>query len=197
MIATARFVWKLITITLTVAIVLEILLTAAVFYGNYSQKYQVAPVLTPSMEPTIPTHSAVLLVPTKAEDLRTKTIISFQPCIEGTPVTVHRIVEIPSGEGTANPIIKTKGDNNNAVDPWECRITTKPVWTVSHSVPHLGAVILFFQEKLVKTILIGLATALFVYSLFKDDNTGPKRRRFFRRSKTTEATDPDTEESKS
>lgn len=60
-------------------------------------------------------------VPTMS--LKEGDIIAFQPCVPGSPKTLHRIVTLEKKSDKVITI-ETKGDHNNAKDPWKCDITT-------------------------------------------------------------------------
>jgi signal peptidase len=73
-------------------------------------------VLTPSMEPTFPVGTLVVVKPTPIEEIRLGDVITYQ-IKPGEPALVtHRVVEVRS-ISTGEKQFLTKGDNNNAVDP--------------------------------------------------------------------------------
>jgi signal peptidase len=93
-------------------------------------------VLTPSMEPTLPVGTLVIVKPTPANEIRLGDVITYQ-IKPGEPALVtHRVVEVRSiSTGEMNFV--TRGDNNGANDP---TVVTAPqikgkVW---YSVPLAG-----------------------------------------------------------
>jgi signal peptidase len=93
-------------------------------------------VLTPSMEPTLPVGTLVVVKPTPANEIRLGDVITYQIKPGEPAVVTHRVVEVRS-ISTGDIEFLTKGDNNDATDP---TVVTAPqlkgkVW---YSVPLAG-----------------------------------------------------------
>ena len=74
-------------------------------------------VLTPSMEPSIPMGSLVIVVPSDPADLHEGDVISFTSQQAPYQTLTHRIVSVrPTADG---PAFRTRGDANETADPWE------------------------------------------------------------------------------
>ncbi len=71
----------------------------------------------------------------------------------------HRVVQIVSpGE---HPVIRTKGDANNARDLWPARLNGSTAWRVRLVVPKLGWAIVWLRGSLVRELTIFGAPLLF------------------------------------
>lgn len=82
---------------------------------------RVSRVLTGSMKPLLPVGTVVVTRPIPSSQVKVGDVIMFMPPKEwagpdAKPV-IHRVAEITHTEDGATGI-KTKGDNNTAVDPW-------------------------------------------------------------------------------
>ncbi|MFC0682303.1 signal peptidase I [Lysobacter korlensis] len=93
-------------------------------------------VLTPSMEPTLPVGTLVVVKPTPVQDVRLGDVITYQIKPGDPTLVTHRVVEVRS-ISTGDIEFLTKGDNNDATDP---TVVTAPqlkgkVW---YSVPLAG-----------------------------------------------------------
>lgn len=92
-----------------------------------------------SMEPTIPYGSVVFDKAVPVSSLAVGDVITFKPPPEYAvdQIVTHRIHEIgetPSGERT----FRTKGDNNDAPDPWTMTLDQPTQARVEHHVPYVG-----------------------------------------------------------
>ena len=84
-----------------------------------SGQWQAGPVVSGSMEPTIPTGGVVFTERVPVDDLAVGDIVMFQRPDEPDQQVVHRIIELePSQHG---PMLRTKGDANATADPWQVR----------------------------------------------------------------------------
>ena len=105
-----------------VALTIAIIFCAAVVFQIVTQGYvsifgySMFRVVTPSMEPTIPTGALIISQKTDIESVAVGDIICFsslESYMRGRIVT-HRVVEVKTVEGKIN--LLTRGDANNSVD---------------------------------------------------------------------------------
>lgn len=119
--------------------VASLLVFAGVMYGNATQRFRLAPVLSGSMSPEIPMGSLAIAAPIPRDDVRVGDVILFNAPSDGNPLTMHRIHEIERRkDGTA--VYTTKGDANDVPDAWEIVIRGDSAWRVVHHVPEVGAI---------------------------------------------------------
>ena len=106
----------------------------AVASGNW----QASPVLSGSMEPTIPTGGVVITERVPVEDLAVGDIVMFHRPDNPDEQVVHRIIEVkPSDHG---PLMRTKGDANETADPWQVRPESTTAQVERASIPYVGSV---------------------------------------------------------
>jgi signal peptidase I len=102
-----------------------------------SGQWQASPVLSGSMEPTIPTGGVVITERVPVEDLAVGDIVMFQRPDEPGQV-VHRIIELePSEDG---PLLQTQGDANATADPWQVQPEGATAQVARGSIPYVGSV---------------------------------------------------------
>lgn len=116
-------------------------------------------IMSGSMEPTI--HVSDLAITNESNDLSKGDIIAFE---HAGSITVHRIVDIVEDNGDRK-IYQTKGDNNNANDPY-----TVPSESVRGKylfrIPGAGNIIQYIQKNLI--IIVGaIIILLLVYTIIK------------------------------
>jgi len=127
--------------------------------------YRTVTVLSGSMRPTFSPGDVIVVTPEPARDLRVGQVISYRIPVDGRPIETHRVVRIiqPGDE----PIVQTKGDANNADDPWQAKLHGRTLWRFRFRVPLVGYPILALRTRLVHWLLVVLAPALLaLYALF-------------------------------
>jgi len=126
-------------------------LTATAALGNLAGWWQTDTVLTGSMRPSIQPGDVEVLRSEPTSSLRVGQIVAYHPPHDRFIIT-HRIVAIHHRHGTW---ITTKGDANNAADPWgSVRILGSTVWTVRGVVPHIGYLSIWVKTPLPHLLLV-------------------------------------------
>src|SRR5262249_42862971 len=82
--------------------------------------YRTLTVLSGSMRPTFNPGDVIVVRPLPLHALRVGDVITYSVPIADRRVETHRIIRIV--HGGANPTVITKGDANNAPDPWEATL---------------------------------------------------------------------------
>lgn len=119
------------------------------------------PVLSPSMSPMLEAGDLAITRAEPANEIKIGDVVVLpRPDAPGQRY-VHRIVELtPHPDG---PVVRTKGDNNNAIDPYLLRITSSSVPLVVGSVPEVGRLALGGQQTWLRIgliLLVGTCTLL-------------------------------------
>jgi signal peptidase I len=128
----------------TITLISVCLVGALVAYGSVTGKFRVTTMLTGSMSNVLPVGSLVVVQPHPAQELEVDDIIAFVPP-EAEDTTIHRVIEIL--EWDPQPVVTTKGDMNNAVDPWvPMRIEQAEVWKPTFMIPRVGEALLWLQD---------------------------------------------------
>lgn len=117
------------------ALAVTALLALAV--GPWILGYRVLTVLSGSMSPHVPAGALIVTRPAPAGDLRVGDVITYRSPGAQSIVLTHRVVELV--EPGVEPLVRTKGDANDAVDPWTARLRGGTVWRTSLVVPFVGA----------------------------------------------------------
>jgi signal peptidase len=102
-------------------------------------RFQVLTVLTGSMAPETPGGSLAVVGPKERHDLRVGDVLTYAIPVDDHRVVTHRVIEVRQTQRST--IVRTKGDANDAPDPWVAELTEPTVWTERFAVPHAGAAI--------------------------------------------------------
>ena len=126
--------------------------------------YQTSTMLTGSMAPLINAGDVVVTVPTPVSGVSVGDIITYHIPVEDRRVETHRVTEVYThADGTTT--VRTKGDANNGVDPWEATLQGPTVDTHVLTIPHLGQAIRTLRQPLVLNALMYGAPAILVLGL--------------------------------
>jgi signal peptidase I len=151
----ATLTFTALCVTVAAVVVAAILLPAALGLQRY--------VITgASMTGTIDRGSIVYarLAPVRA--LEVGDIITFAPPGQAKPIT-HRIVSITVKEGQR--LFNTKGDFNQAVDPWTITFPQPRLAKYAYHIPYLGYFLGLLSVRSVRMGLIGLPALVIAISL--------------------------------
>ena len=120
--------------------------------------YRPVTVLSGSMRPTFSPGDMVVVTPEPLRDVRVGQIISYRIPVGDHHVQSHRVIKIV--RGGANPIVRTKGDANNAPDAWTAKLNGTTAWRVRAVVPKLGWGVFWFRSPLMHSLTVLLAPLL-------------------------------------
>lgn len=132
-------------------------LVAALVIGPRFLSYDTHAVVGRSMEPTIRYGSVAVFVPARAEELAVGDIISFDHPRTGGQIVTHRVVRIEAG--SSGFVLETKGDANDAPDPWRILAEGEGMRYVV-SVPFLGYWLIALQTLAGRMTLLVAASVL-------------------------------------
>src|SRR5512133_4205191 len=120
--------------------------------------YRPETVLSGSMKPRFGPGDLVVVTPEPTRDIRVGQVISLHIPVGDHHVQTHRVVAVLRGGD--NPIVRTKGDANNARDPWVSKLQGTTAWRVRLVVPKAGLAIAWLRSPIVRTISIFAAPLL-------------------------------------
>ncbi len=126
--------------------------------GPRTGRYTTLTVLSGSMRPGIPVGAVVLATPQPPRALRVGQIITYAIPVDDHRVVSHRVVKILVGGD--QPIFVTKGDANNAPDPWHAQLSGSTMWRVRAVIPGLGSAIHTLRQPIVRRIGIYVLPAV-------------------------------------
>jgi signal peptidase len=112
--------------------------------------YRTETVLSGSMRPMFGPGDLVVVTPEPTRDIRAGQVISLHIPVGDHHVQTHRVVAVLRGGD--NPIVRTKGDANNARDPWVSKLQGTTAWRVRPVVPKAGLAIAWLRSPIVRTI---------------------------------------------
>lgn len=120
--------------------------------GPHTGTYRTLSILSGSMEPTFATGDAVISTPISTRELREGDVISYHAPVAGKPLVTHRVVKIL--RRGASPIVQTKGDANDAIDPWTAKLSEGTVWKQRASIPVAGHVTRALRHPAAKLVTV-------------------------------------------
>jgi signal peptidase I len=130
----------------------------------------VQPVLSGSMRPDFGPGSVIItrLIPTS--DLRAGDVVVFTPPDQHAQFA-HRVVTVSGPAG--DQVITTKGDANQAIDPWHAHLLASRVPVVVFSIPWIGNILEHVHGAALEVALI-IVTGLLVCLLGVRSILGPR-----------------------
>ena len=118
----------------------------AVGVGPRTGRYRTLTVLTGSMQPALPVGAVVLVTPQPTSQVRIGQVITYAVPEGDHHIVSHRVVDVlHEGDRT---VMQTKGDANDAPDPWLAEIDGDTAWQVRFAVPGVGRLISWLRQPL-------------------------------------------------
>jgi signal peptidase len=143
-------------LALTVVCTVAVAVVLGLSVGPRFLAYETFIVRSGSMEPAIGTGALVIVQPIEPRLVRVGDVITYRRPEDPDTTITHRVVEVrpgPSGGAAAAPIFRTRGDANNAVDPWEVQLQGV-AWRVTFDVPLAGFLFAFTQQPLGRALFL-------------------------------------------
>jgi signal peptidase I len=113
-----------------------------------------------SMRPTLNPGDVILMESERPADVADGQIVAFHPPGEPRVTVIHRIRSIARAKHEI--VIRTKGDANNAVDPWRATIAGSTVWQEDLKVPWAGYLVAWSQQPAIRLAVLGIMLTLVV-----------------------------------
>ena len=114
--------------------------------------YRTETVLSGSMRPTFAPGDLVVVTPERLADVRVGQMISYHKPVDDHHVQTHRVVAVLRRGGQT--FVRTKGDANNARDPWLARLNGTTAWRVRAVVPKAGWGIVWLRSPRIRTLAV-------------------------------------------
>ena len=113
---------------------------AVLAVGPHVFGYRTMTMLTSSMAPQIEPGDITIVTPIAVSEVTEGMVISYHIPVADHSVVTHRVVSVESGPaGTVT--VQTKGDANEAVDPWTAQLQGDTAYQVRAVIPELGHLI--------------------------------------------------------
>ncbi len=161
--------------TLRLGMLLAVVLFAGLAIGPHVAGYRTMTMLTASMAPEIDPGDVVVVTPLPISQVQPGMIISYHIPIDDRRLVTHRVLTVdtaPDGAVT----VQTKGDANDAPDPWQATLQGTTAWQVTTVVPDLGHLIQALRTPAISHTLVYGAPALLagwlLLSIWRPTTTG-------------------------
>ena len=127
--------------------------------GPHVFGYRTMTMLTGSMAPEIDPGDITVVTPLAVDEVTAGMVIAYHIPIDDHRVVTHRVVSVEHGpDGSVT--VQTKGDANEAVDPWRATLQGDTAWQVQAVVPEVGHLIQALRTPVLQQVLLYGAPAL-------------------------------------
>ncbi len=145
--------------TVRLVMLLAVLVFAGLALGPHVLGYRTMTMLTGSMSPEIDPGDVIVVTPLPISEVEAGMVISYHIPIDDHRLVSHRVLSVetsPDGAVT----VQTKGDANDAPDPWRATLQGDTAWQVQTVIPELGNLIHALRTPIVSQALVYGAPAL-------------------------------------
>lgn len=113
-----------------------------------------------SMRPALNPGDVAILTSERPGAVAVGQIVAFHPPGQPRVTVIHRVHSVErTGSGI---VIRTKGDANNARDPWRAKIAGSTVWRESLRVPWAGFLVVWSQQPFIRMGVLAVMLILVV-----------------------------------
>ena len=127
--------------------------------GPHLIGYRTMTMLTASMAPEIDPGDVTIVTPIAISEVTEGMVITYHKPIDDHSLVTHRVVSVETGPDGAVQV-QTKGDANNAIDPWTATLQGDTAYEVRAVIPELGHLIQALRAPVVTQVLLYGAPAL-------------------------------------
>jgi signal peptidase I len=139
--------------TVRLVVTLAVLAFGVLAVGPHVLDYRTMTMLTGSMTGTIDVGDVEIVTPLPVQNVTAGMIIAYHIPIDDHHLVTHRVVSVqhdPNGTVT----VQTKGDANDAIDPWTATLQGHTAYQVRAVIPELGRVIEALRTPVVSQALV-------------------------------------------
>jgi signal peptidase I len=126
--------------------------------GPHLLGYRTMTMLTASMAPEIDPGDVTIVTPIAISEVTEGMVITYHKPIDDHSLVTHRVVSVETVNGAVQ--VQTKGDANNAIDPWTATLQGDTAYEVRAVIPELGHLIQALRAPVVTQVLLYGAPAL-------------------------------------
>ena len=139
---------------------LAVLMFALLAVGPHVFGYRTMTMLTGSMAPEIDPGDVTVVTPIAISEVTEGMVITYHRPIEDHSLVTHRVISVETApDGTVS--VQTKGDANQAADPWTATLKGDTAYQVRAVIPELGHLIQALRAPVVtQALLYGAPTLL-------------------------------------
>ncbi|MFD2093578.1 signal peptidase I [Blastococcus deserti] len=129
--------------------------------GPHVLGYRTMTMLTASMAPEIDAGDVIVVTPMAVSEIAEGMVITYHKPVDDHSIVTHRVVSVETGpDGSVQ--VRTKGDANEAIDPWTATLEGDTAYQVRAVIPELGHVIRALRAPVVSQVLLYGAPSLLV-----------------------------------
>ncbi len=156
---TRRFATRVLPWLVRGIVLVAVVSFAGLAVGPHVLGYRTMTMLTASMSPVIDPGDVTIVTPLAVTEVTEGMVITYHIPIGDHQLVTHRVVSVEHGtDGSVT--VQTKGDNNDAIDPWMATLEGDTAYQVRAVVPEIGHVIHALRTPAVATTLVYGAPAL-------------------------------------
>jgi signal peptidase I len=156
---TRRFLARVLPWAVRGIVVVAVVAFAGLAVGPHVLGYRTMTMLTASMAPSIDPGDVTVVTPLAVSDVTEGMVITYHIPIGEHQLITHRVVSVEHG-ADGSVTVQTKGDNNEAVDPWSATLEGDTAYQVRAVIPEIGHVIHALRTPAVASTLVYGAPAL-------------------------------------
>lgn len=160
------FTHRTVSVLTTVLVAASVVALLFLAVGPRVFGYQTSTMLTGSMSPLINPGDVVVTVPVPVSDIRAGDVITYRIPVEDRRVETHRVTEVFTATD-GSTAVRTKGDANRSVDPWEASLNGDTVHRHVFTVPALGHALRAVRQPAVLGALTYGAPAILVLGVLR------------------------------
>ena len=139
--------------TVRLVMLLAVVVFAGLAVGPHVLGYRTMTMLTGSMSPGIDPGDVIVVTPLPVSEVRAGMVISYHIPVDDHRLVSHRVLSVDtSPEGAVT--VQTKGDANDAPDPWQATLQGDTAWQVTAVVPDLGNLIHALRTPVLSQALV-------------------------------------------
>lgn len=161
-------------------VTLAVLAFGVLAVGPHLLGYRTMTMLTGSMAGTIDVGDVEVVTPLSVDQVEVGMILAYHVPVDDHHLVSHRVVGVEHG-ADGSVTVQTKGDANDAVDPWQATLQGDTAYQVRAVIPELGHVIEALRVPVVSRALVYGAPALLagwlLLSIWRPEPAAPGRHR--------------------
>jgi signal peptidase len=131
---------------------LAVAVFALLAVGPHVMGYRTMTMLTGSMAPIINPGDVTVVTPIAVSDVTEGMVITYHQPIADHALVTHRVVSVER-DATGAINVRTKGDANDAIDPWTATLAGDTAYQVRAVIPELGHIIQTLRAPVVTQLL--------------------------------------------
>ncbi len=121
--------------------------------GPHVIGYRTMTMLTASMAPDIDPGDVTIVTPIAISEVSEGMVITYHKPVHDRSLVTHRVVSVETGpDGGVQ--VRTKGDANDAIDPWTATLQGDTAYQVRAVIPELGHLIQALRTPVVTQVLL-------------------------------------------